>query len=135
MGDPQRRLTLTKQSCLGVARQPMKVPSGLLAIEAPPEWARGRLQPAPLSHRFSPPSLPAPWPRPQTPRRPNLKVFNPEQTITNRGEYNSGVMGQSKRPTCPECGAFLTLALPPGGKGQRTFQCLDCNHDRPDDNG
>jgi hypothetical protein len=41
-------------------------------------------------------------------------------------------MGQSKRPTCPECGAFLTLALPPGGKGQRTFQCLDCNHDRPD---
>jgi len=41
-------------------------------------------------------------------------------------------MGQSKRPTCPECGAFLTLALPPGGKGQRTFQCLDCDHDRPD---
>jgi hypothetical protein len=27
MGDPQRRLTLTKQRCLGVARQPMKVPS------------------------------------------------------------------------------------------------------------
>jgi hypothetical protein len=26
MGDPQRRLTLTKQRCLGVARQPMKVP-------------------------------------------------------------------------------------------------------------
>ena len=25
MGDPQRRLTLTKQSCLGIARQPMKV--------------------------------------------------------------------------------------------------------------
>jgi hypothetical protein len=39
-------------------------------------------------------------------------------------------MGQAKRPTCPECGAFLILALPPGGKGPRTFQCLDC--DRPD---
>jgi hypothetical protein len=26
--------------------------------------------------------------------------------------------------------AFLILALPPGGKGPRTFQCLDC--DRPD---
>ena len=39
-------------------------------------------------------------------------------------------MGQAERPTCPGCGAYLILALPPGGKGQRTFQCLDC--DRPD---
>jgi hypothetical protein len=39
-------------------------------------------------------------------------------------------MGQAERPTCPGCGAFLLLALPPGGKGQRTFQCLDC--ERPD---
>jgi hypothetical protein len=39
-------------------------------------------------------------------------------------------MGQAERPTCPGCGAFLILALPPGGKGQRTFQCLDC--DGPD---
>jgi hypothetical protein len=36
-------------------------------------------------------------------------------------------MGQAKRPTCPHCGAFLILALPPGGKEQRTFQCLDCD--------
>jgi hypothetical protein len=39
-------------------------------------------------------------------------------------------MGQVERPTCPGCGAILILALPPGGEGQRTFQCLDC--DRPD---
>ena len=39
-------------------------------------------------------------------------------------------MGQAKRPTCPSCGAFLILALPPGGEGPRTFQCFDC--DRPD---
>jgi len=39
-------------------------------------------------------------------------------------------MGQAERPTCPHCGAFLILALPPGGKGQRTFQCFDC--DGPD---
>ena len=39
-------------------------------------------------------------------------------------------MGQAERPTCQHCGEFLTLALPPGGKGQRTFQCLDC--ERPD---
>jgi hypothetical protein len=39
-------------------------------------------------------------------------------------------MGQAERPTCPECGAFLILALPPGGKGKRTMQCVDC--DRPD---
>ena len=39
-------------------------------------------------------------------------------------------MGQAKRPTCPNCGADLILALPPGGKGQRAFQCFDC--DRPD---
>jgi hypothetical protein len=39
-------------------------------------------------------------------------------------------MGQSRRPTCPSCGAYLNLALPPGGKGRRTFQCFDC--DGPD---
>jgi hypothetical protein len=26
----------------------------------------------------------------------------------------------------------LTLVLPPGGKGQRKFQCLNCDRDRPD---
>jgi hypothetical protein len=40
------------------------------------------------------------------------------------------IMGQAERPTCPDCGAFLILALPPGGKGPRKMQCLDC--DRPD---
>jgi hypothetical protein len=40
------------------------------------------------------------------------------------------VMGQAERPTCPRCGAFLILALPPDGKGPRTFQCFDC--DGPD---
>jgi hypothetical protein len=35
-------------------------------------------------------------------------------------------MGQATRPSCPDCGAYLTLVLPPGGKGQRTFQCIDC---------
>jgi hypothetical protein len=39
-------------------------------------------------------------------------------------------MGQAERPTCPHCGELLILALPPGGKGQRTFQCFDC--DGPD---
>src|SRR6185437_715880 len=34
-------------------------------------------------------------------------------------------MGQAHRPTCPDCGAYLTLALPPGADGPRTFQCLD----------
>ena len=40
------------------------------------------------------------------------------------------VMGKVERPTCPNCGAHLILALPPGGKGLRAFQCFDC--DRPD---
>ena len=39
-------------------------------------------------------------------------------------------MGQAERPTCPACGAYLILALPPGGKGKRTLQCFDC--DGPD---
>jgi hypothetical protein len=39
-------------------------------------------------------------------------------------------MGQAERPTCPDCGQFLILALPPGGKGKRIFQCFDC--DGPD---
>ncbi len=44
--------------------------------------------------------------------------------------FEISAMGQAERPTCPGCGAFLILALPPGGKGQRTFQCFEC--DRPD---
>jgi hypothetical protein len=39
-------------------------------------------------------------------------------------------MGQAERPTCPGCGGFLILALPPGGKGRRAFQCFEC--DGPD---
>src|ERR1700687_2653778 len=39
-------------------------------------------------------------------------------------------MGRAERTKCPGCGAYLTLALPPGGKGKRTFQCFDC--DGPD---
>ena len=41
-------------------------------------------------------------------------------------------MGQANRPTCPDCGAFLILALPPGGKGPRTFQCFVCDSIVPD---
>ena len=40
-------------------------------------------------------------------------------------------MGQAERPTCPHCGAHLILALPAGGKGQRTFQCMDCDRSDP----
>jgi hypothetical protein len=40
-------------------------------------------------------------------------------------------MGQAERPTCPGCGAYLILALPPGGKGKRAFQCLECDRTDP----
>jgi hypothetical protein len=40
-------------------------------------------------------------------------------------------MGQAQRPTCPDCGAYLTLALPSGADGPRTFQCLDCEGPDP----
>ena len=40
-------------------------------------------------------------------------------------------MGQARRPTCPDYGAYLTLARPTGGKGRRTFQCLDCEGPDP----
>jgi hypothetical protein len=40
-------------------------------------------------------------------------------------------MGQADRLTCPQCGANLILALPPGGKGPRTYQCLDCERSDP----
>ncbi len=36
-------------------------------------------------------------------------------------------MGQAERPTCPHCGAFMILAPPRYGKGQPTFQCLECD--------
>jgi hypothetical protein len=40
-------------------------------------------------------------------------------------------MGDAERPTCPNCAAYLVLALPPDGKGEeRLFQCFNC--DRPD---
>ena len=41
------------------------------------------------------------------------------------------VMGQAERLKCPRCGAYLVLAASPSsGKGQRMFQCFEC--DRPD---
>jgi len=52
------------------------------------------------------------------------------QTIANAPIHNFAIMGPAKRPTCPECGAPLVLALPPDGEGKRTFWCLDC--DGPD---
>jgi hypothetical protein len=39
-------------------------------------------------------------------------------------------MPTSARPPCPICKNPMTFALPPGGKGQRSWQCLDC--ERPD---
>jgi hypothetical protein len=39
-------------------------------------------------------------------------------------------MGQAQRPTCPDCGAPLIMALPADGKGKRALRCVEC--DRPD---
>jgi hypothetical protein len=62
---------------------------------------------------------------------PNL-IFESgaEQTTISYRSLNFGVMGKAEGPICPNCGALLILALPPDGKGKRTFQCFDC--DRPD---
>lgn len=38
-------------------------------------------------------------------------------------------MKPAQRP-CPKCSKPMSLALPPGGKGERTLRCLDC--DGPD---
>jgi hypothetical protein len=55
-------------------------------------------------------------------------IFAIDDRFGRRQNYS---MGQAQRPTCPECGAFLILALPPGGNGRRTFQCLDCERSDP----
>jgi len=39
-------------------------------------------------------------------------------------------MSNSTRPICTKCGKRLALALPPGGRGQRTLRCIEC--DGPD---
>ena len=66
--------------------------------------------------------------------RPLLSYFDGESVLIGidgfLDRWQNYRMGQAQRPTCPDCGAFLILALPPGGKGKRTMQCLDC--DRPD---
>jgi tRNA(Ile2) C34 agmatinyltransferase TiaS len=36
----------------------------------------------------------------------------------------------NKGPICPDCGKSMVLALPPRDKGQRPYQCFQC--DRPD---
>ena len=56
-----------------------------------------------------------------------IPAFEIDELWNRRQNYH---MGQEGRPKCPDCGAFLILALPPGGKGKRIMQCLDC--DRPD---
>jgi hypothetical protein len=65
-------------------------------------------------------------------QRPGIKLFARTKCVESTGFRTSGTyrMGQAQRPTCPHCGAFLILALPPSGKGQQTFQCFDC--DGPD---
>jgi hypothetical protein len=53
-------------------------------------------------------------------------VFVRDRTDNYKLAVTKYRMGQAERPTCPGCGAFLILALPPGGRGPRAFQCLDC---------
>jgi hypothetical protein len=36
-------------------------------------------------------------------------------------------MAASTQKTCPKCGKPLTLALPPGARGERVLLCLDCD--------
>jgi len=66
-----------------------------------------------------------------------LSIRPPKETLSSGCELTSFLvggkisrMGQAERPTCPECGKPLVLALPPDGKGKRSFQCFDC--DLPD---
>ena len=72
-------------------------------------------------------------------RRSVLEQLSPKKVFSRRISFGMDAlsnwrqiyaMGQANRPTCPNCGAFLILALPPDGKGPRTFQCFDC--DGPD---
>jgi len=39
--------------------------------------------------------------------------------------------GPGRTTNLPSLWAHLILALPPGGKGPRTFQCLDCEQPDP----
>jgi predicted RNA-binding Zn-ribbon protein involved in translation (DUF1610 family) len=41
------------------------------------------------------------------------------------------VVGQTERPTCPNCGATLILVPPSGSKRRRTFQCEKCEAGDP----
>ena len=60
-----------------------------------------------------------------------LALCGPDFRLTDVGTGGKILpMGRAKRPTCPNCGADLFLALPPDGKGQRKPQCFDC--DGPD---
>ena len=38
---------------------------------------------------------------------------------------------KAERPNCLQCGEPMILALPPGGKGRRKLQCMDCEHPDP----
>lgn len=48
-----------------------------------------------------------------------LSVVGDRTDICKLAILNYSSMGQAERPTCPACGAYLTLALPPGGKGKQ----------------
>jgi hypothetical protein len=53
------------------------------------------------------------------PRWPNLKLTD----VRTIGKIMA--KGQTQAPTCSNCGAYLILALPPGGEGPPTFHCFD----------
>jgi hypothetical protein len=40
-------------------------------------------------------------------------------------------MGNNERPTCPKCGAHLTLSARADANGRRKLRCLDCDHPDP----
>lgn len=56
----------------------------------------------------------------------NFRILSATEQTFQVCRHYSVKMGQAKRPTCPNCGAYLILALPPGGDGPRTFQCFEC---------
>jgi hypothetical protein len=66
-----------------------------------------------------------------SPRQNILPVELHLEWTERRSIGKFAAMGQPARLTCPKCGANLTLALPPSGKGQRTFTCFDCERSDP----
>ena len=111
-------------------RTPAWVSNSMDSASASPGWGRSFLVPGPVRRRDA------------ATVRARASIFRPKLVACLCSNFEIAIdflippvqtlrMGQSAIKHCPLCNRPMAFVLPPGGKGPRTFQCLDCDRRDP----